>query len=317
MAWRKTSRPVHNGGRKKKRHAKFMGGMIVPPQPCRKQRKIDEAKARGVDLANEVEHAMQVLGKFREGMVNSQWDAPNVERTDQATWKNVAREVEQNIVDCFRISETIVRQLVPPQRSRTLVAKKHRLLVAVQHRKIQRAAPKANIDRHFSCRLMKSAIERTIGRGGTVVHTDNHATWELTSGMFQKQPVVAHNEQFKTAPYSDSSPIIGMMKCVANSMLFSPPVAKAPVPGVSQKYDKPMGVLILRHTLRHTIWVIILYIIILEHRQYSGAYTHPCFIQRIPLYTFFSPCDYFYLFGPLPPINGALVARPPYEMDCG
>ena len=49
-----------------------------------------------------------------------------------------------------------------------------------------------------------------------MVHTYDHANWELTSGMFQKQPVVVHKEHFKTAPYSDSNPIMGMMKCVTN-----------------------------------------------------------------------------------------------------
>ena len=63
-----------------------------------------------------------------------------------------------------------------------------------------------------------------------MVHTDDHAAWELTGGMFQKRPVVVHKEQFKTAPCSDSSPNTGTMKCVTNSMLFPPPTAKAPVP---------------------------------------------------------------------------------------
>ena len=57
------------------------------------------------------------------------------------------------------------------------------------------------MDVHFSCHLVNSAIERTIDRGGTVVHTDDHATWELTRVMFQKQLVVVHKEQFKTAPF--------------------------------------------------------------------------------------------------------------------
>ena len=35
---------------------------------------------------------------------------------------------------------------------------------------------------------------------GTTLRWDDHATWELTSGMLQKQPVVVHKEQFKTAP---------------------------------------------------------------------------------------------------------------------
>ena len=35
----------------------------------------------------------------------------------------------------------------------------------------------------------------------------------------------------------------------------------------------PQGVLILRRTLRHAIWVIIL-----EQRQYSGTYTHAFFM---------------------------------------
>ena len=46
-----------------------------------------------------------------------------------------------------------------------------------------------------------------------------------------------------------------------------------------------MGVLILRplRHLRRAIWVIIL-----EQRQYSGTYTHAFFIERAPLYAFFS-----------------------------
>ena len=74
-----------------------------------------------------------------------------------------------------------------------------------------------------------------------MVHTDDHATWELIGGMFQKQPAVVHKEQFKTAPYSDSSPITGMMKCVTNSILLFPPIAKAPVPAVSEKYRRPVA----------------------------------------------------------------------------
>ena len=184
MPWQRISRPVHNG--RKKRRADFLGGIIAPPQPYRKQRKIDEAKACGVNLPSEVERVVEVLGNFGEGVVNSKWDTPNVEHTEQATWKNVAPAVERNIGDSFRISKTTVHRLVAPRCSKLQVGKKHRPLVAVQHRKTQRAAFEANIDGHFSCRLVKNAIERTIDRGWTVVHTDAHATCELTSGMFQK-----------------------------------------------------------------------------------------------------------------------------------
>ena len=49
--------------------------------------------------------------------------------------------------------------------------------------------------------------------------------------------------------------------------------------------------------------------------QFSGMYTHAFFMQHIPLHTP-SPCFcyHFYLFWPLPPTNGALVARPQYGM---
>ena len=68
--------------RQKKRHADFMGGMIALPQRCRKQRKIDEAQTCGLNLPSEVECAVEVFGKFGEGMVNSKRDTPNVEHTD-------------------------------------------------------------------------------------------------------------------------------------------------------------------------------------------------------------------------------------------
>ena len=74
------------------------------------------------------------------------------------------------------------------------------------------------------------------------------------------------------------------------------------------------GVLILRRILHlwRAIWVIIL-----EQRQYSSTYTHAFFMQRVPLYTFFPYfCYYFYLFGPQPLTNGALVACPQYGMGC-
>ena len=218
-----------------------MTGMIAPPHHSRKRHKLDEAQARGFDLPHEVEHAVAVLGKFGEGCVDGKRNTPNIERTDQATWKNIAKAVESNVGGGFCISETTVCRLGAPKRSRSRVAKRHRPLASVQHRKIQKAAFEENIDCHFSCRLVKGAIERSIDRGGTTLHWDGHATWELTSGMCQKQPVVVHKEQFKTAPYSDSSPLIGMMKCVTNSMLFFTPLSKAPVPAVSEKYNKAVA----------------------------------------------------------------------------
>ena len=65
---------------------------------------------------------------------------------------------------------------------------------------------------------------------------------------------------------------------------------------------RALGVLILWH-LRRAIWVIIL-----EYKQYSGTYTH-AFLCNIYPYTPFPPyfCYYSYLFGPLPPTNGAFV----------
>ena len=73
-----------------------------------------------------------------------------------------------------------------------------------------------------------------------MVHTNHDAIWELTCGMFQK-PIIVHKEQFKSAPCFDSSPITGMMKCVTDSMLFPPAIAKAPVPNVSRKYNRPLA----------------------------------------------------------------------------
>ena len=59
-----------------------------------------------------------------------------------------------------------------------------------------------------------------------MVHTDDHAIWELTSGKFQKQPVVVHKDQFKTVACSDYKRITGMMRCVTNS--FSHALPKHP-----------------------------------------------------------------------------------------
>ena len=78
-----------------------------------------------------------------------------------------------------------------------------------------------------------------------------------------------------------------------------------------------LGVLILRRlrrtlqrTLQRAIWVIIL-----EQRQHSGTYACVFLCNTYP-YTPFFPhfCYYFHLFGPLPPTNGAFVARPQYGM---
>ena len=146
-----------------------------------------------------------------------------------------------NVGGGFRIFETTVRRLVAPKRSRSRIAKMHWPLASVQHHKIQKAAFEENIDGHFSCRLVKGAIERSIDRGGTTLHWNDHATWELTSGKFQKQTVVVQKEQIKTAPYSDSGPLTGMMKCVTNSMLFFPLVSKAPAPAVSEKYNRAVA----------------------------------------------------------------------------
>ena len=152
----KDVKAVQNGRHKK--GAGFIGGIIAPSQPYLKRHKM---KARGTDLPNEVERAVQVLGKFGEVVVNSKWDTSNVERTDRATRKNVTQEVERNIGDGLRIFETTVGWLVAPRCSRSLVAKKHRPLAAVQHRKIHRTTLEGNIDGHFSCRRAKRAIERT------------------------------------------------------------------------------------------------------------------------------------------------------------
>ena len=82
---------------------------------------------------------------------------------------------------------------------------------------------------------------RSIDQGGTTVHWDDHATWELTSRLFQKQLVVVHKEQFKSAPYSDSNPLPGIMKCLTNSMPFFPPPSKARAPTVSKKSNRAVA----------------------------------------------------------------------------
>ena len=53
--------------------------------------------------------------------------------------------------------------------------------------------------------------------------------------------MVVQNEQFKTAPYSDSSSLTEIMKCVMNSMLFFLAVSKSIVAVVSEKYHKAVA----------------------------------------------------------------------------
>ena len=62
-------------------------------------------------------------------------NTPNIERTDHATCKNIAKAVETNLGGGFRISETTVRRLVAPKQSWSRVAKMHRPSASVQHRK--------------------------------------------------------------------------------------------------------------------------------------------------------------------------------------
>ena len=97
-----------------KRRAEFMTGMIAPPHHSRKRRKLDESRAHEVDLPNEVERVVAVLGKFGEGCVDGKHNTPNIERTDHATWKNIAKAVEHNVGGAFRKSETTVRCPPPP-----------------------------------------------------------------------------------------------------------------------------------------------------------------------------------------------------------
>ena len=201
-----------------------MHSMIAPPHRGGRHTKVAKAQELGFDLGKEIEQAVEDVGVFREGAANDARDSATVVWSHTATWQNIARRVEERIGYGFRISESTVRHCVAAKHSATIVAKRHNPIAAVSHQRFSKAADEWNIDGHFSNKLVKNAITSAIHRRQMVLSWDDHAVWEFSGSQYTKLPVVMLRKNYKTAPYTDASPITGKLKCVTNTMLFYLPV---------------------------------------------------------------------------------------------
>ena len=158
-----------------RRLAAGMHDMIAPVHKGGRTAKKIEAQKLNVNLGAEIEQAANNLGVFQESAVGRARDTEEVIRSQNATWENIARRVEERIGHGFKISEATVRHCVAAKRSHTTVAALHKPIAAVSRRKFARASDEWHIDGHFSNKLVKCAISLALQRKAIVISVDDHA----------------------------------------------------------------------------------------------------------------------------------------------
>ena len=169
----------------------------------------------------------------------------NLVRPRTATWKNVAKSVEEKVnkkaaevgSPKVNISDGTVRHCVKARHPNRHVAAMHKPIANVTHRKYDKASAEWNIAGHASCSFVKRAICTAIEQEFPVLHWDDHAVWKLCGSTFTKMPVVQLTDQHKTAPYSDATPNTGKYKCVSNVMLFYLPQSTPNYAPNAHKYE--------------------------------------------------------------------------------